>query len=209
MKKILPSVIGVVILTMVVIFMKSIKPIYVSMDEVDYEVEIYDVDKNYSFSLFENREKELLEWRSNNIVLAMACLEGASFILDLSDQELNALFEKPDDNIIKVLRSNAQTLLTKAKNNEGGWSLGMSVRITKVVTAEAGGMKYIIIQMEKTSDNTPVTMTGIMVEIDKSWKCMSGERDPNGDLVHSLNRVAEEVSKMSMSGKIKPIKPDF
>ncbi len=203
MNKLLPSVIAVIVMALAIFFIRSAKHTYVSMDGVNYEVEIYSLDRMYSFSLFQHPENELAKWKGNSMVLAVACLEGASFILGLNEQELNELFEKPSDNLNKVLRSNAESYLEKARKNSAGLSLGVTVNITKVVSAKAGGIKYIIVHSEKMIDNAPIKSTNIMIEVNKSWKCMSGKRDPNGDLVHSLNRVSEEVSNMFESGQIK------
>ena len=209
MKKLLPSVLLAIVLALVVFFIRTTKPAYVSMDGVTYEVKIYSIDNNYSFSLFKNRENELARWKSNNMILAIACLEGASFILDLSQQELNKLFEKPSDNLNKLLKSNAEILAENAREKVAGLSLEITVRITRVVSAQAEGIKYIIVNSEKMIDNAPIKSTNVLIETNNSWKCMSGKRDPNGDLVHSLVRVSEEVSEMSRYGKIKPIRLDF
>ncbi|MCX8495378.1 MAG: hypothetical protein ORN51_04260 [Akkermansiaceae bacterium] len=209
MKKLLPSVLLVIVLALVVFFIRTTKPAYVSMNGVTYEVKIYSIDNNYSFSLFENRENELARWKNNNIILAIACLEGASFILELSQQELNKLFEKPSDNLNKLLKSNAEILAENAREKVAGLSLEITVRITRVVSAKAEGITYIIVNSEKMIDNAPIKSTNVLIETNNSWKCMSGKRDPNGDLVHSLVRVSEEVSEMSRYGKIKPIRPDF
>lgn len=209
MKKLIPSILLVILLALGVFFLRTTKPAYVSMDGVTYEVKIYSMDKDYSFSLFENKENELVRWKGNNMILAIACLEGASFILDLSEQELNELFEKPSDNLNKLLKSNAESLAENAREKVAGLSLGSAVRITRVVSAKVEGITYIIVNSEKMIDNAPIKSTNVLIETNNLWKCMSGKRDPNGDLVHSLVRVSEEVSEMSRYGKIKPIRLDF
>jgi hypothetical protein len=179
------------------------------MDGVRYEVEIYNINDNYSFSLFENKEKDLSKWKNNNLILTVACLEGASFIQDLSDEEMNDLFEIPSKSINSALKLNAAKFIASARDGFGGLSLNIPVKITKVVSAKADGIKYIIVDSEKTIKNAPIESAIVLIDINKSWKCMSGKRDPNGDLVHSLNRVSEEVTNMLKSGKIKSRKGDF
>jgi hypothetical protein len=209
MKKIMPSIVVIIILIIVAFFIKNLRHDYVEMDGVKYEVEIYNIDKNYSFSLFENKEKDLIKWKNNNLILIVACLEGASFIQDLSDEEMNNLFEIPSKNINSALKLNAAKFIASARDGFGGLSLNIPVKITKVVSAKADGIKYIIVDSEKTIKNAPIKSTIVLIDKNNSWKCMSGKRDPNGDLVHSLNRVSEEVTNMLKSGKIKPQKGDF
>ena len=116
---------------------------------------------------------------------------------------MNKLFEVPSNKLDSQLKLNAANLLERARENFGGLSLDVSVKITKVVSAKANGIGYVIVSSEKIIDNVPIKSTAILIDVDNSWKCMSGKRDPNGDLVHSLNRVSEEVTSMVKSGKIK------
>ena len=209
MKKIIPSIVAIAILVAVVFALKKVNHDYVEMDGVRYEVEIYNISEKYSFSLFENKEKELLKWKNNNLLLTVACLEGTSFVQDMSDEEMNNLFEIPSNKINSAVKLNAAKFLASAQEGFGGLSLNISVKITRVVSVKANGVNYIIVDSKKIIKDAPIKSTIVLVDINKSWKCMAAKRDPNGDLVYSLSRVSEEVMSMLKSGKIKLRNGDF